>query len=179
MRPTPTAGRVLSLAVIVAVLGAGLLVGLGAADGLEELMNETVEVDSETDPLTLAVEFSDDFNDSETDVATVEATFYNETEFNESGTNATAANSFTVDGQETERIVEDVYFEDYPELEYDTEYRLVVEGDEEQVDTVELEGGLIGGVIVGGGDAQPGFGVGVAVLALAVAGAAARVRGGE
>ncbi|MFP8957163.1 hypothetical protein ACLI4Y_10565 [Natrialbaceae archaeon A-CW3] len=179
MRPTPTAGRVLSLAVIVAVLGAGLLVGLGAADGLEELMNETVEVDNETDPLTLAVEFSDDFNDSETDVATVEATFYSESEFNESGTNATAVHSFSVEGQETERSVEDVYFEDYPDLEYDTEYRLVVEGDEEHVDTVELEGGLIGGVIVGGSDAQPGFGVGVAVLALAVAGAAARVRGGE
>ncbi|USZ71993.1 hypothetical protein [Natronosalvus halobius] len=177
MRPTPTAGRFLSVVVVVLALGAGLLVGLGAAD-TSELLNETVEVDNNSDPVTIAVEFSDDFNDSSTDVASVEATFYNETEFNDSGTNATVLHTVTIEGKETERIVQDVYFEDHANLEYNETTRLVVEGDAEKVETVEIEGGLIGGVIAYG-DAQPGFGVGVAVLALAFAGVAARARGGD
>ncbi|MFP8891490.1 hypothetical protein ACLI4U_17240 [Natrialbaceae archaeon A-CW2] len=179
MQPMPTAGRVLSVLVILAVLAGGLLVGLGAADATEELLNETVEVDPDTDPVSIAVEYSDDFNDSETDVSTVEATFYNETEFNTSDTDAPVLHSVSIDGGETERIVEDVYFEDHADLEYNESTRLVVTGDETHVSGVEIDGAIGGVLAYGDADSLPGFGVGVAVLALAVAGVVARARGGN
>ncbi|MFC7236837.1 hypothetical protein ACFQS4_00965 [Saliphagus sp. GCM10025317] len=60
-----------------------------------------MEVDNESDPLTFTVDFSGDFNDSDT--STVNATFYNETEFNESGTNATEAHSSPSTGARARR----------------------------------------------------------------------------
>ncbi|UTF52816.1 PGF-CTERM sorting domain-containing protein [Natronosalvus rutilus] len=177
MRPTPTTGRLLSVVVVVLALGAGLLVGLGAAD-TSELLNETVEVDNESDPLTLEVEFVDEFNDTNMTETGVDVTFYNETEFNETGTNATVAHSLTVNGTESDTIVEEVYFEDHAALEYDTEYRLIVEGEDADVERVEVSGGLLGGILGYNADGSPGFGVGVAVVAIAAAGMA-RARGGS
>lgn len=149
-------GSVALLVLVVAGLSA-----VGAAE-TTELENKTVTFDNETN-VSVSVQGADEIVDPEN--ASVSVVFYNASEFDDDPATATAVleDSISVEAG-TEITVE---YTEADGLEHDTDYRLVVEGNDSEVDSVSIEdlddpwGGLA--------DGSPGFGVAGAIGAIGVA----------
>ena len=137
------------------------MVGLGAA--AEEQFTDNVSVESSDDPLELEVAFNDSIDDED---ATADVLFYDADEYDDG--DPLDEDSIEADAGQTVSTTFD--WSDYDDLEYGDDYTVVVEGDNESIESVErLDDGLIGGG-VGGADSVPGFGAVVAIAALATAG---------
>ena len=142
-------------------LMAVMMAGVGAAT--EEQFADNLTLESEDDSLELEVTFNDSIDDEN---ATAEVLFYDADEYDDG--EPVENNSIDADAGQTLATTFD--WSDYDGLEYGDEYTVVVEGDDDAIESVErLDDGLIGGG-VGGADSVPGFGAVVAIAALASAG---------
>ncbi|AXR82356.1 PGF-CTERM sorting domain-containing protein [Natrarchaeobaculum sulfurireducens] len=137
------------------------MVGLGAA--AEEQFTDNVSVESSDDPLELEVAFNDSIDDAD---ATADVHFYDADEYDDG--DPIEEDSINANAGQTLATTFD--WSDYDDLEHGEDYTVVVDGDDDAIESVaRLDGGLIGGG-VGGADSVPGFGVVVAIAALATAG---------
>ena len=164
-------GNILGAAALTIVLVVALSLSGAAAN--DELLNETAEFD-ENDTLEIEVTFNETLDETET--YSVDLLAYNETEFTDENVTHAPVFEAVIEGGANETVTETWDINTTAELEPDTEYRLLVHGNETEVDDVWIPGDLIGGVVVGD-DVVPGFGVGVALVALLVSVAVARVAG--
>ena len=158
-------------AVALALITIGL-VGIAAIGAAEttEFTNETIEFDADEN-VTVDVDWNDSIDDPD---ATADVTFYNATEYDDDPETATVVLDDAIDADEGNTTSTE--YTDADGLEDETEYRLLVEGDDTEVDDVTIDDGTVGGFFPGS-DGTPGFGVGVAIVALVTAGVVARARG--
>ena len=165
-------GYILGAAALTIVLVVALSLSGAAAD--DELLNETATFD-ENDTLEVEVTFNETLDEGET--YSVDLVAYNETEFTDENVTHEPEFEEVIEGEANETVNESWHINETDGLDDETEYRLLVYGDENEVDDVYIPGDLIGAAPVGGIDALPGFGVGVALVALLASVAVARVAG--
>ena len=164
-------GYILGAAALTIVLVVAL--SLSGAAGDDELLNETAEFE-ENDTLEIEVTFNETLNETET--FSVDLVTYNETEFSDENVTHEPVFEAVIEGGANETVNETWDINETAALEAGVEYRLLVHGNETEVDDVYIPSDLIGAPIVGD-DVVPGFGVGVALVALLVSVAVARVAG--
>ena len=167
---------VVALALI--TLAAVGFAAIGAAAELDEIENTTVETTNETAYVELDVEFAETFENTSTE--DVNLTIYNETEFDENGTDATPVLEDSFTGSPGETLNNQYNLSDTA-LEGESEYRAIVTvGNEANVESgyVAADDESVGGGFFGDADESPGFGVGVAIAALGTA-LIARARAGD
>ncbi|AXR81712.1 PGF-CTERM sorting domain-containing protein [Natrarchaeobaculum sulfurireducens] len=146
-------------------LMAVMMAGVGAAT--EEQFADNVTLETEDDSLELEVSFNDSIDDED---ATADVHFYDADEYTEGGNENNALEEDSIDANAGQTLATTFDWSDYDDLEHGEDYTVVVDGDDDAIESVaRLDDGLIGGG-VGGADSVPGFGVVVAIAALATAG---------
>ncbi|RQG97063.1 PGF-CTERM sorting domain-containing protein [Natrarchaeobius chitinivorans] len=168
---TTRVGGLLVAVTVGLLLLAFLVVGLSAVGAAEEgdepILVENVTYESSDDPLELEVAFNDSIDDAD---ATADVSFYDADEYDGDGNESVPVEEDTIEADAGQTISSTFDWSDYDGLEFGETYTVVVDGDDDAIESVaRLDGGLIGGG-GGGADSLPGFGLVVAVKALLVAG---------